>query len=115
MSSNKHGNYQRPEITRTNDLLAQDQRQILEYQKKRIESTEKRNRSMIMGLIQSKIVSNLQYNTDFCYNLCLKQSPRTIDSPMVARMGAKKSKISESCIEKCIGKRGESFNMLLVV
>jgi hypothetical protein len=117
MSSNKHGNYQRPEITRTNDLVAQDQRQILEYQKKRLENIEKRNISLISGLIKSKRYSNLQYNSDFCYNYCVneKNTTSTIDSPIKRRMTEQGSKLNNDCFDKCITKRGETFNMLLVV
>ncbi len=120
-SSNKHGNYRRPEITRNNDLLAQDQRKILEYQRKQLENLEQRNRSELFGLINSKIYSNLQENADFCFDMCTKGAKATLNTlkglstPLSNTNKHLEMETDFGCLDKCMLKKGESFKMLLFV
>ena len=114
MNSKKHGEYRRPEITRTNDLLAQDQRRVIEYQSRRLENIERKSVAMLLGNIKSKIFSNTQSNADFCFNFCLKKNTARLDSPL-ARQKELTEETDRDCFQRCILKRAESFNMLLVV
>ncbi len=114
MSSNKHGEYRRPELTRVNDLLAQDQRRILEDQKKRLERQEKVSRSILIGTIKSKYYSNANFNANYCYNLCTKKHSAPLNSPL-SKVKETEIKADEECLAKCMLKKGESFNMLIDV
>ncbi len=114
--SNKHENYRRPEITRTNDLLAKDQRTTIELQRKKLEFVENTNRSDLIGLVNSKIYSNVEMNADFCRNYCEEEiiNPKQLlNSPVNNNKVFKQQ--NQNCLNLCVEKRGESFRMLMNV
>lgn len=122
--SKKHGEFRRPEITRENDLLAQDQRRIIETQKRRLENLEKKGRLEIIGLINSKIFSNLQFGADACLKKCKlnnyknkEPSGPVLDSPF-KRLNKKEEHSMENvdinCFDFCVRKRVESYKILLL-
>ena len=114
MTSKKHGEYTRPEISRTNDLLAKDQRKIVDFQKKQLEMLELNNKSEIDAFLRSKIYSNLQKNVEFCVNFCYKDSKPSYDSP-IRRRNVEDFNPDEGCLDKCISKKSESFSLLVEV
>jgi hypothetical protein len=122
--STKHGQFRRPEITRENDLLAQDQRRIIDVQKRRLENEEKRGRMELMGLINSKVFSNLQFNVDTCLKQCKlnnfnkeESSRPKLDSPFM-RLNKKEEHSTDGvdmkCFDFCVKKRTESYKMLVL-
>jgi hypothetical protein len=121
-SDNKHGQYRRPEIVRNNDLLAQDQRKTLELQKKRIDYAQRLNHSNFIGLINGKVYSNVQSNSDYCNNLCVKENKKLSESLLVSPLHNNRSlekeenlEIDKKCLENCMMKKGESFRLLMNV
>ena len=120
MSSNKHGEYRRPEITRTNDMLAQDQRKIIERQQRQLEFLEENSRNELFGLINSKIYANIENNVDFCFNYCKNKKVEGggLNTPF-GRFNNTEEKASDSvnleCFDNCVVKKGESYKMLLIV
>jgi hypothetical protein len=117
MSSNKHGEYRRPEIVRANDLLAQDQRKIIERQTKRIEAQEKKSRNELFGFINSKIYANLENSINVCFNLCRNSNSQEegVRLPYIKTQLDFTKEINNSCFKNCVSKKYESFDMLLNV
>jgi len=125
-SENRHENYRRPEIIRNTDLLAQEQRKTLETQRKRLEYLEKKAKSEMIGIINSKIYANAESNADFCLNFCTKQiknlnsekNNKFIGAPLNFSVNNKNDEIDyvdENCMSNCLVKKGESFRMLMNV
>ena len=70
-----HKNYKRPEITRSFETLAKDQREIIDEQKKKNEIREKMRSLDFFGLINSKIFSYIEISTDKCLKNCNEHKP----------------------------------------
>ena len=117
MSSNKHGEYRRPEIVRANDLLAQDQRKIVERQTRRIEAQEKKTRNELTGFINSKIYANLENSINACLNLCRNSNSQEegISLPFRKTEIGFAKETNNNCFKNCVSKKYESFDMLLNV
>ncbi len=121
--SKKHGEFRRPEITRENDLLAQDQRRIIELQRRKLEHQDKQTRTELVALINSKIFANIQNNVDSCLKFCKKGDKKiqlqggNLDSPF-KRLNFKEENLMDgveiSCLDHCVKKKNESFKMLLM-
>ena len=121
--SKKHGEFRRPEITRENDLLAQDQRRIIEFQRKKLEHQDKQTRTELVALINSKIFANIQNNVDSCLKFCKKGGNKillqggNLDSPF-KRLNIKEENLIDgvdiNCLDYCVKKKNESYKMLLL-
>jgi hypothetical protein len=124
MNSNKAPiNYNRPEITRNNDLLATDQRKYVEHQKMRLEFTNAFLMNELSGRINSKIYSNIEYNVDHCLKLCknttnedkFRLNNSVINTSIYSLNKEIKTELNSSCVKNCMNKNIESFRMLLNV
>lgn len=113
--------FRRPEITRSSDNLAKDQRKMLETQRRRLQFTENIQRREFNALIESKIYSNFQNNVDYCMNICENKKQTILASPLSQLYSdsngknSVKTDLNMSCLNNCIQKKYESFDMLMHV
>ena len=127
MSKNDHLNYKRPEITRTQEVLAKDQREIINDQKKKNELLQKHKNMEMFGLINSKIYSYVELSSDICMKKCNKniknKDENTLLDTSVFNINIRTSgnndnimqNINMECLDNCLNKKVESFRMLLNV
>lgn len=106
--------FARPEIARHNDLMAKDQRKIIDFQRKQLERAEINTKLNIEGYLKSKFFSNIQSNVGFCMNYCSMDKTQKFDSPL-RRRTAFRSEIDGDCVDRCVFKRFESFTLLVDV
>lgn len=123
--SNDHLNYKRPEITRSFETLAKDQREIIEKQKKKNELNYKIRSMEILGLINSKIYSYAEFSADNCIRQCHKYksvegnsengSVFSFHLETSRKRDFMKEEINMKCYDNCVNKKMESFKMLINV
>ena len=127
--SKDHEHYQRPEITRTFETLAKDQREIIEEQKKRNEIKLNLTNLDFFGFINSKIYSYVELSTDICFKTCdnknnqknenrevlLNNSEFSFNLGYTPKTDLIRDEINNKCFDNCMNKKIESFRMLINV
>jgi hypothetical protein len=127
--SKDHEHYQRPEITRTFETLAKDQREIIEEQKKRNEIKLNLTNLDFFGFINSKIYSYVELSTDICFKRCdnknnqknenrevlLNNSEFSFNLGYTPKTDLIRDGINYKCFDNCMNKKIESFRMLINV
>jgi hypothetical protein len=126
--SKDHENYKRPEITRTFETLAKDQREIIEEQKRKNEITQKNRNSDFFGFINSKIYSYAELSTDSCINKCdnnkqrensqgilLNKAEFSFNLGYTTKNEFMRNEINRKCFDNCVNKKMESFRILINV
>jgi len=104
----------RPEITRSNEYLAKDQREMIDKQKRKLEFIESQNSKIFNAILASKIFSNFHKSADDCLNLCIDQPDKnSIETPFARILTESKSIKNSLCWKNCLSKRKESFEMLI--
>jgi hypothetical protein len=126
--SNDHMNYKRPEITRSFETLAKDQREIIDEQRKKNELKIKIRNADFIGLINSKIYSYAELSADNCIKQCHKNKSLDINTitdsnePVFSfylessrKKELMKQEINMKCYDNCVNKKMESYKMLINV
>lgn len=107
----------RPEITRENEFLASDQRKLMESQTRRMVMNQKIFIKQTKALIENKIMSNFKINAAKCNAICVedKFSRIGIANKAMGMDGNIKNSKEIKCLENCLGKKNESYAMLIEV
>jgi len=125
--SKDHEHYKRPEITRTFETLAKDQREIIEEQKVRNEIKQNLTNLDFFGFINSKIYSYVELSTDMCFKTCdnnqkkengevlLNNSEFSFNLEYLPKRDLIRDGINNKCFDNCMKKKIDSFRMLINV
>jgi len=109
----------RPEITRTNEYLAKDQRKMLDFQRRKLKYSEENIRKDFNAFLGSKFYENIQRVFNQCWTICgepeIQSDSISLTTSYDKFFKNKKKFPDTSCLNNCVSKKEESYQMLVQV